>query len=318
MEAELQSARERRDLAARLQRKLKAARDDLARCRERCRELELVLAKEQQGVNRLQGLSLTALLCDLLGTREQKLDREKQELAVAQLKYEVSRRQLEALEEEVADLEELLASLGQAEEEYLRLLGHKEEVLKRGGGETAAALLELAEEEGRLDASAKELEEAVAATREALASLDDLLATLRSAANWGIWDMVGGGLLATAIKHSRIDEARGKAALAQQSLERLRRELADVGARVDLGVDIGSFLTFADYFFDGLIVDWVVQSRINEVRGRTEEQRDAVASMLPKLEEELRRVAAKTEDVRARRQRLVEDTHMPHFPYTGP
>lgn len=130
--------------------------------------------------------------------------------------------------------------------------------------------------------------------------------------------MVGGGLLATAIKHSRIDEARGKAALAQQSLERLRRELADVGARVDLGVDIGSFLTFADYFFDGLIVDWVVQSRINEARGRTEEQRDAVASMLPKLEEELRRVAAKTEDVRARRQRLVEDTHMPRFPYTGP
>ena len=311
LEAELQSARERRDLARRLQRKLEAARDDLARCRESCRELERVLAKEQQDLKKLEGLSLAALLSSLLGTREQKLDREKQELAAAHLRYEGCRRQLEALEEEVADLEERLASLGQAEEEYLRLLGQKEEVLKRGGGETAAALLELAEEEGRLAASAKELEEAVAAAREALDSLDDLLATLRSAANWGIWDMVGGGLLATAVKHSRIDEARGKAALAQQSLQRLRRELADVGARVHLDVDIGGFLTFADYFFDGLIVDWVVQSRINEARGRTEEQRAAVASMLQRLEEELRRVAAMREDVRARRQRLVEDTCLP-------
>ncbi|MEW6398021.1 MAG: hypothetical protein AB1503_02490 [Bacillota bacterium] len=311
LEAELESARERRDLAARLQGKLQAARDDLARCRERCRELELVLAKEEQDVQGLQGLGPTALLSGLLGTREQKLDRERQELAAAQLKYEAGRGQVEALEEEVAALRERLASLGQAEEEYLRLLRQKEEALKSGGGEAAAALLELAEEEGRLSSSAKELEEALAAAREALASLDDLLAALGSAASWGIWDIVGGGLLATAIKHSRIDDARGKAALAQQSLSWLQREMADVGGRVDLGVGVGGFLTFADYFFDGLIVDWVVQSRISEARSRTEEQRAAVASMQRRLEEELRRTAAMTEDVRRKRQRLVEVAQLP-------
>lgn len=311
LEAELERARERRDLAARLQRKLQAARDELTRCRERCRQLERGLAREQRDVERLQGLSLTALLSSLLGTREQRLDRERQELAAAQLKYEACRRQAEVLQEEVATLEERLTSLGQAEEEYLRLLRQKEEVLKRAGGEAATALLELAEEEGRLAASAKELQEALAAAREALASLDDLLAALGSAANWGVWDMVGGGLITTAIKHSRIDEARNKAALVQQSLSRLQRELADVGGRVDIDVNVGGFLAFADYFFDGLIVDWVVQSRISEARSRAEEQRAAVESVERRLEEESRRTAALREDVRAKRQRLVEQARLP-------
>jgi hypothetical protein len=83
--------------------------------------------------------------------------------------------------------------------------------------------------------------------------------------------------------------------------------MADVGGRVDLGVDV----VFADCFFDGLIVDWVVQSRISEARSRTEEQRAAVASMQRRLEEELRRTAAMMEDVRRKRQRLVEQAQLP-------
>ena len=34
----------------------------------------------------------------------------------------------------------------------------------------------------------------------------------------------------------------------------------------NLNIDTGDFLSFADYFFDGFVVDWVVQDRINNAK----------------------------------------------------
>lgn len=45
-----------------------------------------------------------------------------------------------------------------------------------------------------------------------------------------------------------------------------RTELADVTEQVsgDLHLEIGDFLHFADFFFDGLIADWMVHDKIAE------------------------------------------------------
>ena len=49
--------------------------------------------------------------------------------------------------------------------------------------------------------------------------------------------------------------------------ERLRRNCTSVLSYVDaIRIDIGGFLTFADFFFDGIIADWLVQSKIQEAR----------------------------------------------------
>jgi prefoldin subunit 5 len=90
------------------------------------------------------------------------------------------------------------------------------------------------------------------------------VADLQSAHGWGVWDLLGGDLLATAIKHSRIDDARQAVYAVQAALQRFQRELADVEQSAQFIIeDISTFETFADYFFDGLIADWVVQARID-------------------------------------------------------
>jgi hypothetical protein len=33
---------------------------------------------------------------------------------------------------------------------------------------------------------------------------------------------------------------------------------------------VGDFLSFADFFFDGFVADWLVQDRINEARRQVE------------------------------------------------
>ena len=38
-----------------------------------------------------------------------------------------------------------------------------------------------------------------------------------------------------------------------------------------VNINTGDFLSFADYFFDGFVVDWMVQDRINNARHQVEE-----------------------------------------------
>ena len=70
--------------------------------------------------------------------------------------------------------------------------------------------------------------------------------------------MFGGGMFSTMIKQSKINDARGELEAARYALRSFEKELQDVSRAVDLRIDIGSFLSFADFFFDNFFVDWMV------------------------------------------------------------
>ena len=53
----------------------------------------------------------------------------------------------------------------------------------------------------------KEVQEAIAAGERALQSLYAAEEKLKSAGNWGVFDMLGGGFFSSYIKHSKIKEA---------------------------------------------------------------------------------------------------------------
>ena len=93
----------------------------------------------------------------------------------------------------------------------------------------------------------QEAEEAIAAANRVLMNLRQAETALSSAGSWGIWDMLGGGMFTTWIKHSRIDDARLALEESRRSLRSLRRELMDLEIPGDFKIDIGEFLNFADY-----------------------------------------------------------------------
>ena len=117
----------------------------------------------------------------------------------------------------------------------------------------------------------KEKREAIEAGRRALNSLQAAKENLNSAKNWGLVDMFGGGFFTTMLKHSRIDQAKRNMEQAKYDLRNFSRELNDVNMVCNLNIDTGDFLSFADYFFDGFVVDWVVQDRINNAQRQVEE-----------------------------------------------
>ena len=117
----------------------------------------------------------------------------------------------------------------------------------------------------------KEKREAIEAGRRALNSLQTAKENLNSAKNWGLVDMFGGGFFTTMMKQSRMDQAKRNMDLAKLALRNFSKELKDVNIACNLNLDMGDFLTFADYFFDGFAVDWMVQERINKARNQVEE-----------------------------------------------
>ena len=126
----------------------------------------------------------------------------------------------------------------------------------------------------------QEVREARAAGIRALNSLRRAEKHLDSARAWGFFDMLGGGFIPSLVKHSKLDDARGEIEQARCDLEAFRQELQDVDLP-DATVD--SLLTFADFFFDGFLADFLVQRRINEARSQLDRACRQVEDVLRQL-----------------------------------
>ena len=116
----------------------------------------------------------------------------------------------------------------------------------------------------------QEIREAIDAGEYALSCLYEAKDKLNSAGNWGLLDMFGGGLISGFMKHSRIDEAKRAMTSARNALQSFSRELQDVDD-VQPGFDMDGFLTFADFFFDSFLVDFLVQSRIAKAKEQVDD-----------------------------------------------
>lgn len=129
----------------------------------------------------------------------------------------------------------------------------------------------------------KERQEAIDAGNRALQSLYAAQNDLNSAKNWGIVDLFGGGMITSLIKHSKMNNAQSHMEQAKHDLQRFSKELGDVAAYISLDFNAGDFLSFADYFFDGLVADWLVQDRINSARAQVDEAIRRVQNILGRL-----------------------------------
>jgi chromosome segregation ATPase len=290
-----------------LQDHLKDTLDRLEQERSRLAELERSLGKENRDVKQLENLSIKGLFYAVLGSKEEQLQKERQEFLAAKLKHDQSRYQVDALTREAADLKDQLSRLGDVDARYQSVLAQKADLLAHSDDPQAKKLLELSEQLADAQSESREIREAIDAGQAALDGLRHVVDAMRSASGWGVWDMLGGGLIATAVKHSRMDEARDAAYHVQDLLRRFRRELADVqGLPGNLIEEVGSFETFADYFFDGLIVDWVVQSKIDRSLDNAQKAYNQVNAILAKLQRRQKEIQDRLERLKTVRQEFLE------------
>ena len=136
---------------------------------------------------------------------------------------------------------------------------------------------------------------------------DSILSSLHSAGSWGTFDLLGGGLVADLAKHSHLDSAQDQIETLQIQLSRFRTELSDVTIHADIQAQVDGFLRFADYFFDGLFVDWMVLDRIQQSEAQVQNTADRIGDVLRRLYDMQAACQTATQDAQAELDQLVND-----------
>lgn len=131
----------------------------------------------------------------------------------------------------------------------------------------------------------KEIDEAIAAGQRALDALNDAADSLDSAQRWGIVDILGGGLITSVVKHSRLGDANHALATARQEIMAFSSELADVRELAHLNANFSSINALFDIAFDNALADIMVQKDMSDAA-------DRVHDAIGKVEEALRRLEA--------------------------
>ena len=124
--------------------------------------------------------------------------------------------------------------------------------------------------------------EFVIAMRKALNNLKAAKADLDCARGWGIVDIVGGGLLVTMIKQTKMEQAQEHLQATMRYLQKYRGDNDYTDYIHQDYLRMGEFATYTDYILDNPITDIYVQARINSLRKRVDE---AIVNMEFLLEE---------------------------------
>lgn len=250
-------------------------------------ELLKQLNKEEKDVMKLENTGVSSMFLSLMGKKEDRLDKEREEYITAKMKYEECVESIRELEAQVEYANIELKKYKNANEDYLKAIKDKRKVILKEDTIESRHLKEGLEKINEVKLDIKEIKEAIEAGEKTNRSLQTMKEHLNTAKGWGMWDMVGGGLISNIAKHSAIEKANQIAHSTQGNLKSFQKELSDVNNFTEISVDISGFATFADFFFDGFFVDWFVQSKINNSISNVEQTYEKIGVIINTLKIEL-------------------------------
>lgn len=131
----------------------------------------------------------------------------------------------------------------------------------------------------------KEINDVQQIINQLLPLIDEAENKFRKARNWGFFDILGGGFITDIIKHSNLGAASDIMNRINYLLQDLQRELNQVVIPTDFSMNTGSFSTFADFVFDGLLADIYMQSKIMTSIDQIRELRSRIMVLRERLSE---------------------------------
>ena len=251
------------------------------------------LKEEQKDVENLDGFSILKIVRTWTGKQDEIREKELSELAAIEAKYREIEKTVTDVEQDIADVERELdqAIWETIDMEWETLMKEKEQWIYGNKQEEAARLEELYDQKTFLTSSIREITEAISAGNEAKIALRRALKSLEGAKDYSTWDtFLGGGLIATSLKHSKLDESESAIHAAQRSLQKFHTELLDIQQikAHNLSVERDSFVTFADYIFDDIFSAWSTHSKINNSIDHMNQTISDLAKTTVQLQEQLK------------------------------
>ena len=261
--------------------------------------------KEKSDVDRLEGGSLAAFFYHVIGKKDEKLTKEREEAYAAAVKYDAARKELVKLEAEIEAKEIEMADLHGCEQQYEEILALKKERMEHMGHWAMEKVLEYDHRVTYLDNQNREINEAIIAGEHAKEITHQVLESLEDAENWGAFDFFGGGFIADMAKYSKLDDAQHLIEELQHHLRCFKTELSDITIDSEMDVQIDGFLQFADFFFDNLFTDWSVLMRIQKSKQQVEQTENQIKKLLEELLDMRENVAKEREQTQSELDKLI-------------
>lgn len=267
------------------------------------------LAAEKRDVDRLNQFTLSNILYSISGKKLEKLDKEEREYVAVRVKVDLLAKEIAAILNKEKELKAKREMLGDVNHQYNLVLAKKEQLLLSIDREFSFNIHSLLNAEYQKTAQIQEYEEAIIAGEVVIHSLGKAKSALNNASNWGTFDLLGGGMISSAIKHNHLEEATSIISDVQTKLVEFHKELIDIGhVWKEVNVDISGFLKFADYFLDDIFSDWAVQQKITDITSQVTLQEKQVDVMLNKLRRNLALLQKEVKSLKHDREAIIVST----------
>lgn len=226
------------------------------------RDLEEILNKELNDVEKLKKLSLSSIMSTLMRNKEEKLDKEEKEYLMAKLKYDDCLSRLNSLKNSKSRIESRLSSLEDCEKRYGELLDTKLSLINiYGNGNQKNILLSMENELDNYLKEMKDIEESIGAGKALYQEIGYTKEILQSAKNWGTLDLLGGDFISSMAKHQKVDEAQKQFARVSNLLVNFNKELEDINMS---SLNFSTSMKTFDIFFDNIFTDISVNNQISK------------------------------------------------------
>lgn len=269
------------------------------------------LKEEQKDVEDLDRFSILKVVRTWTGKQDVIREKEISELAAIEAKYREIEKTVIDLEKDITVNERELEK-GDWESldlEWEQIIEKKKQWLLVNNHAEATRLERLYGQKTILATSIHEIIEAITAGNEAKIALKRALKSLEGAKDYSTWDtFLGGGIIATSLKHSKLDESEEAIHYAQRSLQRFHTELLDIQkvSIENLSIERDSFVTFADYVFDDIFSAWSTHSKKNNSIDRMGQTLRDLSNISDQLQKQLKETQDKLSNVEIEIAQIIE------------
>jgi DNA repair exonuclease SbcCD ATPase subunit len=183
------------------------------------------------------------------------------------------------------------------------LLGAVVTIPEPPDGPRRSELSDLADERSRLSRELAAMRKALQLADAAQQALSDLRGKVGNASRWSAYDtFFGGGKIATAILHRRLDESADLAAEADYRLSLLQTELAGLHGITQTFplLAISERTKLVDMWFDNIFTDMAIRDRVQQARQNVDRSLQAVQEVQEQLTSQLAQAQAKLTSIEAK------------------
>ncbi|NNF35146.1 MAG: hypothetical protein HKN68_13615 [Saprospiraceae bacterium] len=244
------------------------------------------LKKEKRDVDELEKKNMKSLFTEILGDKEEQLERERQEYLQEVLHHNSLIDEIETLKYEEKILKENLSKDRlKIERELKNVMSLKEKQLK-GSPQYKKQLLKFDAQLHKLHYRLVNIEEAIEQGRFLRDKLKSVFSKLKQVKKWGPYKMHGKGRYSSYNKKTYIDKANREAVIANVFIKKFDKELKDVFPDLDMNLSMEYFENFLDQFYDNLITDWMIQRKLDNAVHNISTMEDKMQRILMTLEKE--------------------------------